>query len=258
MGGFLILYSYMKIVGKIIAIGGGEIGRSGYKIETLSIDKEMIRLSGKKKPKLLFIPTASSDAQGYIDLVNNYFGEKLGAKVSSLLLIKNKYSNQELKDIILSADIIYVGGGNTLKMMKIWRKFGVDRLLIGAYKKGVVMSGLSAGAICWFKYGQSDAKKFKNRKAPYITVSGLGIINALFSPHYDFEKDRQGDLKERLKKISGFALAAENCAAIEVVGDMFRIINSKKSANVYKVYWQNGKYFKDNLSKNKFYHMSEL
>lgn len=249
----------MEKIKKIIAIGGGEIGRPGYKIETLLIDKEIIKLSGKKRPSLLFIPTASSDAQGYIDVVNNYFGGKLGAKVSSLLLIKNKYTKKELKNKILNADIIYVGGGNTLKMMKIWRKFGVDRLLIEAYNKGIVLSGLSAGAICWFKYGQSDAKKFINKKAPYITVSGLGIVNALFSPHYDFEKDRQIDIKERMKKISGFALAAENCAAIEIVDGMFRIISSRKFANVYKVYWKDGKYFKHKLKKeNKFHAISEL
>ena len=249
----------MKKVKKIIAIGGGEIGRPGYKIETLSIDKEIIKLSGKKKPKFLFIPTASSDAQGYIDVVNNYFGKKLGAKVLSLLLIKNKYTKKELRDFILGTDIIYVGGGNTLKMMKIWRKLGVDRLLIEAYNKGIVLSGLSAGAICWFKYGQSDAKKFKDSKAPYITVSGLGLVNALFSPHYDFEKSRQGDLKNRSKKISVPVIASDNCSAIEIVDDKFRIISSKKTANVYKLYWKGGKFFKYRLKKeNKFYSISEL
>ena len=132
---------------KIIAIGGGEIGRPGVKNETLGIDREIIKLSGKENPKLLFIPTASGDALGYIESAQNHFGKKLGCKIDSLELIIKKYSKKEISDKILNSDIIYVGGGNTLKMMKVWRKFGVDALLEKAMKKGIDLSGLSAGSL---------------------------------------------------------------------------------------------------------------
>lgn len=62
---------------KIVAIGGGEIGRPGTKIETLLIDKEIIKLTKKKNPRLLFIPTASEDSTSYVEIFNNYFGKKL-------------------------------------------------------------------------------------------------------------------------------------------------------------------------------------
>lgn len=231
---------------KIIAIGGGEIGRSGVKNETRGIDLEIIKLSKKKNPKLLFIPTASGDAPGYIESIQKHFGKKLGCNVDSLELISKKYTQKELEDKILKTDIIYVGGGNTLKMMKIWRKLGVDVLLEKAMKRGVVLSGLSAGSICWFQYGNSDSARFgKNKKVSMIRVKGVNLIPALHCPHYDIEKGREKSLKEMMKKTSGVAIAIDNCCAIEIIGDEYRILKTKKTANAYKVYWKGGKYFKE-------------
>lgn len=237
---------------KIVAIGGGEIGRPGVKNETLGIDREIIKLSGKNKPKLLFIPTASGDAAGYVSSVENYFGNKLGCKVDSLELISKKYTKKELEEKILKSDIIYVGGGNTLKMMKAWRKFGVNMLLEKAMKKGIVLSGVSAGSICWFRYGNSDSARFgKNKEASMIRVKGLDMIPALHCPHYDTEKGREKSLKEMMKKNKGIAIAIDNCAALEVIGDQYRILKTKKIANIYKVYWRDGKYFKELVSAKK-------
>jgi dipeptidase E len=232
---------------KIIAIGGGQIGgRPGVKVETLGIDKEIIKLSGKENPKLLFIPTASGDAAGYVEMVKKYFGQKLGCKIDSLELIAKKYTQKEIEDKIMKTDIVYVGGGNTLKMMKVWRKFGVDVLLEKAMEKGVVLSGLSAGSICWFRYGNSDSMRFgKHKKASMIRVRGLDLIPALHCPHYDIEKGRVASLKKMMQKNSGVAIAIDNCSAIEIIGDQYRILRTKKTANSYKVYWKKGKYFKE-------------
>jgi len=238
---------------KIIAIGGGEMGRPGYPIETTAIDKEIIKLTGKKKPKLLFIPTASSDALDYCQTVKKHFGKRLGCQVDVLYLIKNKLSNKIIKNKILKTDIIYVGGGNTLEMMKIWKQQGVDKLLKTAYQKGVVMSGLSAGSICWFKYGNSDSKKFLNPKASLIKVTGLGLIKALNCPHYDIEKDRKPDLKKMMKKTSGVAIALDNCSALEVIDNNYRVISSKKSANAYVIYWKANKYIEKIIKKEKVF-----
>jgi dipeptidase E len=101
-------------MGKIIAICGGEIGRPGTKVETNAIDKEIIKLSGKKNPLLLFIPTASSDSESYYEVVKKHFGKKLGCRTDVLYLIKDKNTKTEIRNKILSADIIYVGGGDTL------------------------------------------------------------------------------------------------------------------------------------------------
>ncbi len=240
---------------KIIALGGGEI-RSA---ETNIIDKEIIHLSGKAKPRLLFIPTASSDSEGYIDTIQNYFGKKLGCEIDTLLLLQKKITIKEIERKILNADIIYVGGGNSLKMMNTWRKNGINNIIKKAVKKGVVLSGVSAGAICWFKYGSSDSKRFYNPKADLIRVSGLGLINALLCPHYDVEKDRKPDLKKLMKKTTGIAIALDNCCAIEIIDDSYRIISSKNSANAYKVYWKNCVYVEQVIKKDrKFKPMATL
>ena len=86
-------------MGKIVALGGGEIGRPGYPIETTAIDEEIIRLSGKNKPRLLFIPTASRDSEIYIETLQKHFGERLGCKIDVLRLATEKYRNWELQKI---------------------------------------------------------------------------------------------------------------------------------------------------------------
>ncbi len=236
---------------KIIAIGGGEIGRPGYPVETTEIDKEIIKLTGKKNPKLLFIPTASSDSESYFEVVKKHFGDKLGCKTDVLYLIKGKLNKKEIKKKILKSDIIYVGGGDTLNMMKIWKKNSVDKILKEAYRKGIVLCGLSAGSICWFKWGNSDSRKFTNPNAELIKVSGLGLVNALHCPHYNFEKYRKADLKKMMRRTSCVAIAIDNCCAIEIIDNKYRIISSKPSANGYKVYWKGNKYCEEVIKKEK-------
>ncbi len=144
---------------KIVAIGGGEIGRPGYPIQTLPIDKVVVALSGKPKPHLLFLPTASNDDPAYNDVIENYYANHFGCTVDTLRL-SDKSSCSEMEQKVASADIIYVGGGNTLRMMNLWRKTGLDKVLKQAGMKNKVLAGISAGAICWFDAGLSDSRKF--------------------------------------------------------------------------------------------------
>lgn len=236
---------------KIVAIGGGEIGRTGFPVETTEIDKEIIRLTGKKNPRLLFVPTASADSESYYEIVKKHFGTELGCKTDVLYLINKNPSRKEIKEKVFTSDIIYVGGGDTLKMMKVWRKTGVDEILKQAYTKGIVLSGVSAGSICWFRWGNSDSRRSIDPVADFIRVSGLGLINALHCPHYDFEEDRKPNIKIMMKKMSGIAIAIDNCCAIEIVDAEYRIISSKSSANAYKVYWKRGQYHEETIKKEK-------
>src|SRR5208282_440532 len=95
---------------KIVAIGGGSIGFGAAKAEVTPISREIIRLSGKKSPRLLFIPTASSDDKAYVRAVQGHFGRKLGCKVDVLYLLKVKPSHSQIRTKVHWADIIYVGG----------------------------------------------------------------------------------------------------------------------------------------------------
>lgn len=232
----------------IVAIGGGVTFD-----ENKSINKRIVELSKKEKPNLLFIPTASGDSVPYFDKLNEHFS-KLNCLCDALYLIKEKPTQKIISEKISNADIVYVGGGNTFRMMKIWKKTGVDELLKQAYDNGTVMSGLSAGSICWFKYGNSDSRQFNNPQANLIKVSGLGLVNALHCPHYDMEEDRKPDLKRMMKKTFGvISLAIDNCCAIEIVDNKYKIIDSKKGANAYRVYWKQGKFIEEKINKSKEY-----
>ncbi len=236
---------------KIIAIGGGEIGRPGYPVETTKIDKEAIALTGKKNPRILFVPTASFDSESYYEVIKKHFGKRLGCKTDVLYLIKQNLTKKQIEEKVFSADIIYVGGGNTAKLMKVWRKTGLDKILKKASEGGIILSGISAGAICWYKYGLSDSRRFSNPNADFIRVSGMNLVNLMYCPHYDFEPLRKPWLKKLLQKNSGVAIALDNCSAIEIIDSKYRILKSKKKANVYKVFWTKGKFHEEVINQEK-------
>ncbi len=243
---------------KIIAIGGGAIGKAGHAKDVLQIDREAIRLTGKKHPKLLFIPTASLDDERYVKAAAIHFEKRLGCTVQNLLLYRDKPSKKEIKKKIFSSDIIYVGGGNTYRMMCFWRKMGIDKLLRMAAAKGIVLTGLSAGAICWFRQGNSDSRLYSSKSKKLIKVSGFNLNPTLVWPHYDSEKRRKPALKKMMKKMSGIALALQDCTALEVVEDRCRILSTRKQSNAYKVYWKHGKFYHVKLKRDRFLSIEEL
>jgi dipeptidase E len=156
----------------IVAIGGGEIRTRG----TAGIDREIIRLSNRQRPSILFVPTASSDSERYWQRFREYFGGFLKCPTDVLFLIREMPTSEQIDRKISSADIVYVGGGNTLNMMRVWRRLGVDEILKAAYRKGAVLAGISAGAICWFESVHSDSMSFYDPQHwKYIKVRGLGL-----------------------------------------------------------------------------------
>jgi len=232
----------------IVAIGGGKIAAS----QTLPIDREIIRLSQRKNPSLLFIPTASSDSEIYWKQVRKYFGDFLKCKTDVLFLMKEKPSRAQIRSKISSADIIYVGGGNTLQMMRIWRRLGVGKLLIAAYKKGTVLAGISAGSICWFDSGHSDSMSFYNPgQWKYINVKGLGLIPGINCPHYNGKTrgvPRRINCQDLIRKTGGMGIAIDNNCAIEFRdGRAFKVLVSKPRAKAYRVFKREGKVVEEQI-----------
>jgi len=208
---------------------------------------------------LLFVPTASSDSKSYYEVVKKHFGKRLGCKTDVLYLIKGKLTKKQIEEKVFNSDIIYVGGGNTAKLMKVWRKKGLDKILKKAGEKGIVLSGISAGAICWCKYGLSDSRRFNNPNADFIRVSGMNLVNVTYCPHYDFEPRRKLGLKKLMQKSSGVAIALDNCSAIEIIDDKYSILKSKTKANVYRVLWNKGKFHQEIIKQRKeFRPLSEI
>lgn len=233
----------------IIAIGGGKIMVPKHRqAQTLSIDQSIVQQVRRKSPKVLFIPTASEDNAEYCEAFRNQYATRLGCSVQELLLYRNRLTNRKIQTLIAESDIIYVGGGNTLRMMKLWRQLGVDKCLDKARKRGAVLCGLSAGAICWFRQGNSDSRKFKDGKnKTLIKVTGLNYADLLLCPHYDVEKHRQPSLKIMMKKTKGVAIGVENNAALHIKDDQYRVLASKKNKKAYLIFWHDGKYVKQTL-----------
>lgn len=236
-------------MGKIIAIGGGFAKK---------INDEIIKISGKKSPKTLFIPTASNDNEEYIQIFSTYFQKHYGVEVKILRLFtkKDRPSTKDIENLILTSDIIYVGGGNTLAMMNIWRSLGVDKMLKKAFEKNIVLCGASAGSICWFDYGNSDSWKYYNKKAPYIRVKGLGLLPFLHCPHYHGERIYcRGRVKslQKMVKSKETAIALDDDVALESIDGKYRIIEAAKDAHAYKVYRKNGEVVKERVENGKIF-----
>ena len=238
----------------IIAIGGGEIRTRG----TARIDREIIRRSNKKHPKVLFIPTASSDSERYWERVEEYFGKFLECETDALFLIRERPSREEIRTKILGTDVIYVGGGNTLLMMRVWRRLGVDKLLKSAYENGTVLSGISAGSICWFDSGHSDSMSFYNpKKWKYISVRGLGLMEAIYCPHYNSMTrgiPRRKHFRNMIRRAGGMGIAVENNCAVEFVdGRFYRVIRSNSYARAYRVYKNRSQVVSEQIPQRKHF-----
>lgn len=123
-------------------------------------------------------------------------------------------------------------------MMEVWRKYSVDKSLIRAYTSGKVLSGLSAGSICWFIPGHSDSEFIEEIENPkHKWVKGLGIIPYLHCPHYD-EPERVG-FDELFSGQVEDAIATENQVAFVWENNELKVIKSNASKNAYRLFWIN-------------------
>lgn len=238
------------IMGKIVAIGGGE--------SILEIDKFIVEFSEVSNPKLLFIPAASDDSKEYTESITKLYGEQLGCVVDTLLLIDNDITEQEIQEKILSADIIYVGGGDTVKMMDVLRKNKVDEYLKKAYEKNIVLSGISAGSICWFLEGHSDSNLVSNPDGwwDHTQAIGTGLIPAIHCPHYN-EKGHEGfDDIIKTQELPGIAI--ENNCAIVIKDNTYKIIKSNNEAKAYLLKNNNGILSKKELKAVQFLPLDEI
>ena len=210
---------------QIIAIGGGGFGRSPG--EGL-IEKYILDQSEKDVPNICFIPTATGDNEAY--KVNYYSTfSKLDCLPSHLDFFKR---TPDLKELILKQDIIFVGGGNTKSMLAVWKDWGLDLVLKEAYEKGVIMSGVSAGAICWFDQGITDswAEDLK-------VMDCLGFIEGACCPHYDEEPQRKPSLNKFItEKVLKSCYAVDGGCALHIEDEKeFKSVVFSKNKNSFLV-----------------------
>jgi len=210
---------------QIVAIGGGGFGRS---IGDLKIERYIKNLSLKENPKICFIPTATGDSPDYIDKFYEAFNA-LDCKASHIDFFKRTI---DLETHIMNQDIIFVGGGNTKSMLAVWREWELDKILLKAYKEGIIMSGVSAGAICWFEKGITDSWKDHQAILPC-----LSFVKGICCPHYDEEPERIPFVKEILEnnKITE-CIAIEGFCALHLIDDIPKyLVSFGNDKNCYLV-----------------------
>lgn len=162
------------------------MGGGGFSMEpeNLALERYILSHARTPKPRVTFLPTASGDAEGYIERFYASFGT-MQCEPSHLALFKREISN--LRDHVLSQDVLYVGGGNCWNMLLLWRAHRLDAILCEAWQSGVILCGLSAGSICWFEQGTTDS--FGLPLQPL--TNGLGFLRGSHCPHYDGEEARR-------------------------------------------------------------------
>lgn len=214
----------------IVAIGGGSVDLG----ETELIDRELIGLSPKREPLALFIPTASSDDEDYIRRFSATY-QRLGCTVDTLRL----HSGDDPKKI-LDADLIYVGGGNTKMMVGFWKEKGVDRLLQEHLQAGKPAGGLSAGALCWFRVGNSDWPLYEGLPINTARLDCLGFVDLVLCPHTKDEGFRLGEFREMMKTERGPGMGLDDGCAIQIKGETYRILASMPGSVAHRIEWRNG------------------
>ena len=196
----------------MICIGGGELKSK----ETLKIDGYIADLA-KKQAKAeraygLFIPTASHDSMPYFNSFRKTYTSVYDVKCDVALTVYGEMSFSKIREKFQKADFIYVGGGDTVYMLAHWKKTGLLELIKEAYESGVILCGLSAGAICWFEQMYTDSE-LVGKEEEYSIFPGLNWIKSIISPHYDL---RALDFDKTILYNNQDAIGLENNSAIVI------------------------------------------
>jgi peptidase E len=211
----------------IVALGGGQdVGDPTYAYIAGLVE-------GRAKPRVCFLPTASGAVPiSVLRFLSVFPSERFEANYLDLFV----RDGRDIRDFVLSHDLVFVGGGNTANLLAVWRTHGLDEILREAWTSGVVLAGGSAGANCWFEACTTDSF------GPLAPLpDGLGLLPGSFCPHYEDEPERR-PLYQRLIT-EGFppGIACDDLAAVHYVGtDLAEVVASGPSAGAYRVDLEDG------------------
>lgn len=218
--------------GHVVALGGG-----GFSMEPDNplLDDFILSLSRRRPARVCFIPTASAESPTYITKFYRAFSGRCIATDLTLFdspaLPRRPSQTQDLTAFVAAQDVFYVGGGNTANMLAVWRAHGLDRLLRSAWKGGAVLSGISAGMLCWFQGGITDS--FGGFRALH---DGLGFLRGTACPHFDGEPKRQQAFRRFVARGAPAGYAAEDGVALHFVGTRLKeVVSSRAKALAYRV-----------------------
>ena len=209
------------ITKKIVAIGGGGFTHQSDE----SLDQFFLEQCGKENPRLGFLATASKDDEKKIDLFYKRFNSK-NLELSHFNLTEKVIG---FSSWMLNKDIIYVGGGNTLYMLDIWEKNKLKKIFKKAYESGIILAGVSAGAVCWFDWILSDSV------GPGLKpLKGISLIPGSCTPHSSENKRvNQFELSIKNEELPpGFAID-DGVAVLFIDGKPTEVYCSRKNHNAY-------------------------
>ena len=202
----------------------------------------MAALTGKKRPRLCYLPTASADSpQGIIGWYQSCAPLDVEPHVQESFI----ESTTQLKgwdEVLLSMDGIVCSGGNTLNQQAIWKAQGIDAVLRQAWDQGIVLGGASAGSLCWFEEGTTDS-----RPKELTIVKCLGFLKGSHSPHSDAEAARRPTYHRLIQSGQMKAgYACDNDAGIYFEdNEVKRVVASRDGAKCYRVSLKDGKVVED-------------
>ncbi len=216
----------METLRQIVAFGGG-----GFSMESGNplLDEYVLGLSGVDRPKICFLPSASGDADHYIVRFYRAFPADR-CEASHISLFRREQGPEDLREHLLSQDLIYVGGGSVVSMLGVWRAHGIDAILREAWGRGVVLCGLSAGSLCWFADAVTGFHGAPQR------VDGLGLLPFSNCVHYEPGSARRRAYHDLVRGGMRAGYAAEDGAALHFVGtELRRVVASRPAAWGYRL-----------------------
>jgi dipeptidase E len=224
---------------RILAIGGG-----GFLMEDAPspVDRFIAQLTGREKPKVCFIATPSGDS---VETIEKFYAtyEALGCAPAHLAFFRKPFrAALPLSDFagpLLDQDAIFVGGGNTKSALAVWREWGLDRVLADAWRCGVLLSGMSAGALCWFDEGLTDSYWGAGLKP----LQCLGLLPGGCCVHYNGEPARRVRLHEEVTRgVSGPRVAIDDGAAVLYSDrEIHEVVSWRPGTTAYQVAAEHGK-----------------
>ena len=193
-----------------ILLGGGDLRAK----ETLPLDTAIANFVksrvGERRANALFVGTASHDFMPYNNTFHKTYTGELGLKTDVALTVYTRMDDEKLDKKFDAADMIYVGGGDTVFMINHWKETGLDRRILNAYQNGKIIAGLSAGAICWFEKMYTDSESATGTSVPYAVYPAMGLLHGGACPHYN---ERRADFAEAVPEGEDW-LCIENNAAV--------------------------------------------
>ena len=208
---------------RILALGGHGWRYSAFP----KLDDLIVELTGKQRPRLMFVPTATMEDAEYTLAFVDAFAER--AEVRRCLF--NPWPPENLRELVLSQDAIYVGGGNTANMLAVWRVHGMDALLREAWERGTLLCGSSAGMICWFEHGVTDSF------GPQLeSMECLAFLSGSACPHYDGEELRRPRYHELVRNGLAGGLAADDGVGLLFRGtELAESVAEREGSAAYRV-----------------------